>query len=73
MAISRDDIRLVHRVVGTKHVYTSPDVPELHVSHADQNRAFNAVQSALDMVDRMKRRLAATQTMNEIAQQRRSA
>ena len=51
MAIRVDDIRLVHRVVGTKHVFTSPDVPELHVSHADEKVARDAVQGALDALD----------------------
>jgi len=46
-------IPLIHRKVGTKHVYTSPAVPQLHVSHADQKTAREAVQSALEMFDRM--------------------
>ncbi len=39
MSSGVETVRLVHRVVGAKHVFTSPDVPELHVSHADYETA----------------------------------
>jgi hypothetical protein len=52
--VKSDAIKLVHRVIGTKHVYTSPDVPALHVSHADQATALSGVQSALDMLSNME-------------------
>ena len=58
-----EDIKLVHRVVGAKHVFTSPDVPELHISHADQKTAFESVQPALDLLEQMKRRFAARDTV----------
>ncbi len=56
MLFRTENIRLKHRVVGTKHVFTSPDVPELHVSHADRDKAYESIQSALDMFARMKAR-----------------
>lgn len=59
MAFRVEDIKLVHRVVGTKHVYTSPDVPELHVSHRDQATARESVQPALDALQRVKDRIEA--------------
>ena len=37
-------------------MYTSPDVPSLHVSHADQETALAAVESALEMIARMEAR-----------------
>lgn len=54
-----EDIELVHRVVGTKHVITSPDVPELHVSHADEAIVRADLQPALDAIVRTKDRIAA--------------
>ena len=59
MGIRAEDIRLEHRVVGAKHVFTSPDVPELHISHADEAVARADIQPALDALDRMKQRIQA--------------
>jgi hypothetical protein len=59
MSSEAEAVRLVHRIVGTKHVFTSPDVPELHVSHADYETARASVQPAIEMVARMKDRVAA--------------
>jgi hypothetical protein len=59
MAVQVKDIRFVHRVVGTKHVFTSPDVPELHVSHADEAMALADIQPALDALERIKSRIDA--------------
>jgi hypothetical protein len=59
VGIQVQDIRIVHRVVGSKHVFTSPDVPELHVSHADKDVAFADLQPALDAIGRMKERIEA--------------
>ncbi len=59
MSIRAEDIRLEHRVVGTKHVFTSPDVPELHISHADEATARADIQPALDALDRIKQRIEA--------------
>jgi hypothetical protein len=50
-----EDIRLVHRVIGTKHAFTSPDVPELHISHADMEVARANLQPALDALERVKK------------------
>jgi hypothetical protein len=66
MAIQVKDIELRHRVVGTKHVFTSPDVPELHVSHADKATAYADIQPALDAIERMKRRIAARRAQDEL-------
>ena len=59
MSIRAEDIRLEHRVIGTKHVFTSPDVPELHISHADEATARADIQPALDALDRIKQRIDA--------------
>ncbi len=59
MSIRAEDIRLEHRVVGTKHVFTSPDVPELHISHADEATARADIQPALDALERIKQRIEA--------------
>lgn len=59
MSLKAENIKLVHRNVGSKHVITSPDVPELHVSHSDAAVARASVQGALDMLARMQDRLAA--------------
>ncbi len=64
MLLRVEDIKLEHRVVGTKHVYTSPDIPQLHVSHADKETALKAVQSALKMFEAMERRLEARRSVN---------
>jgi hypothetical protein len=66
MSLKVENIKLVHRVVGTKHVFTSPDVPQLHVSHADRQTAFNAIQSALDMFARMEERASAKRAMDRM-------
>jgi hypothetical protein len=65
MAIQAEKIRLVHRVVGTKHVFTSPDVPELHISHADEATALADIQPALDALDRIKSRIEARRRQAE--------
>jgi hypothetical protein len=59
VSIRAEDIRLEHRVVGTKHVFTSPDVPELHISHADEATARADIQPALDALERIKQRIEA--------------
>ena len=65
MSIRAEDIRLVHRIVGRKHVITSPDVPELHVSHDDEQVAREHVQAALNMLESMEKRLKARRTVTE--------
>lgn len=66
MAFRVEDIRITHRVVGSKHVLTSPDVPELHVSHADEDVARADIQPALDALARMKERIAARKAQKEL-------
>jgi hypothetical protein len=66
MTLKVEDIQLVHRIVGSKHVFTSPDVPGLHVSHGDRQTALDAVQSALDMFARMEERAAAKQAVDRM-------
>ena len=70
MGIMVKDIELVHRVVGTKHVFTSPNVPELYVAHADEEVARNCVQSALDSIAQVKARIAERNEMREIQRER---
>jgi hypothetical protein len=57
--IQVENIKLVHRVIGTKHVFTSPDVPQLHVSHANEATARESVQPALEALGRVEERLQA--------------
>ena len=66
MAIRVEDIRLVHRFVGTKHVFTSPDVPELHISHADEATARANLQPALDTLARVKRRIEGRRPKRQV-------
>lgn len=60
-----EGIKLVQRKVGTEFVITSPDVPELHVSHPDPVRAAAGVPDALDMIERMKARRASMRVVEE--------
>jgi len=49
--------RLEHRIIGSQHVYTSPDVPGLFVAHdADQQTALDSVPSAIKVLEEMKAR-----------------
>ncbi len=65
MGFQVGDIQLVHRVVGTKHVFTSPDVPELHISHAEEEVARANVQPALDLLEHMKSRVRAREDIRD--------
>ncbi len=69
MSLRVEDIRIVHRVVGSKHVFTSPDVPQLHVSHADKQVAYESIQSALDMFERMEARAQARGAVDRLKQE----
>lgn len=42
-----DGVRYMARKIGTKWVYTSPDVPELHISHENRDVAFNDLYPTL--------------------------
>ncbi|KAB0264956.1 hypothetical protein [Microvirga brassicacearum] len=63
MSVRLEDIRIVHRIVGTKHVFTSPDVPELHISHADEAIAYSNIQPALDVLEQVRNRVKARETL----------
>jgi len=54
--IRAEDITIEHEFVGEQHFLTSPDVPGLYVVHRDESVARGNVQSALDMLERMRRR-----------------
>ena len=70
MPIRIEDIELVHRVVGTKHVFTSPDVPELHISHADRQAAYDSIQPALDLLEQVKQRIEARRKLRDQMRER---
>ncbi len=70
MGTQAEDITLVHRVVGTKHVLTSPDVPELHISHEREEVARANVQPALDLLAQMKARVEARETVRRRKRER---
>lgn len=59
MPVKASEIRIDHRIVGSMHVLTSPDVPELYVAHADRAFAESHVQDALDMIGRARDRIAS--------------
>ena len=58
-------IRLEHRVVGRQHVFTSPDVPGLYVAHPDKQRAYQAIPSAIEMLEQMNARRAEREQLDE--------
>jgi hypothetical protein len=58
MSIRVEDIHLDHRIIAGKHVITSPEVPELHVAHADCDTALACVQPTLDTLAGMRERVA---------------
>lgn len=43
-------VRLVHRLVGDQHVFTSPDVKGLHVSADTEAEAQRAVVAMIDAI-----------------------
>jgi hypothetical protein len=49
-------VRLVHRVIGDLHVFTSPDVPGLYAAHPDKETAEKSVPEAIEMLQRMEER-----------------
>ncbi|BDA84239.1 hypothetical protein Sa4125_17810 [Aureimonas sp. SA4125] len=66
MPLRVSDITIVHEIVGGHHMFTSPEVPELHVVNADRALAEGSLQPALDMIERMKARMEARRRMNEV-------
>jgi len=70
MGFKVEEITLVHRKVGTKHVFTSPQVPELHVSHEDKEVALSYVQPALDVIERMRARAEDRKHIAQVSQER---
>lgn len=59
MELQAGNIRLHLTYVGESYVVRSPDVPELYVVDADRQKAVESVQSALDMILRMRDRKRA--------------
>ena len=51
-------LKIEHRVVGTQHVFTSPDLPGLFVAHRDRDQAQADVPAAIEMLRAMEQRLA---------------
>jgi len=54
-----DKPRIEHRVVAGQHVFTSPDLPELIVAHADYETARADVEPVLATIRAIKQRKAA--------------
>lgn len=52
------EVRIEHCVLGSQHVFTSPDVPGLFVAHTDRETAERDVPAVIDMLKRMQERLA---------------
>ncbi len=57
--------KIEHRVVGTQHVFTSPDLPGLFVAHRDRDQAEADVPAAIDMLRGMEQRLAEKRRVKE--------
>jgi hypothetical protein len=51
-----EKVRIEHRVVGTLHLFTSPDVPGLFVADSDRATAERDVPAAIEMLRRMNGR-----------------
>jgi hypothetical protein len=51
-------LKIEHRVVGTQHVFSSPDLPGLFVAHRDREQAEADLPAAIEMLRQMERRLA---------------
>lgn len=58
-------LKIEHRVVGTQHVFTSPDLPGLFVAHRDRDTAEADVPAAIDMLLAMERRLTETRRVRD--------
>ena len=66
MGVNAHSIRIHYRKVGTMHVFTSPDVPELHVAHTDEETAYKHIQPTLDLIERMRSRIAEREAVDEL-------
>ncbi|MER9800076.1 hypothetical protein NKJ36_23555 [Mesorhizobium sp. M0142] len=73
MGIKVNEIQIQCKEVGGMFVLTSPEVPELHVANVDKQVAYASVQATLDMIGRMKERLAARNAHEEMQSERRYA
>lgn len=60
------DIRVEHRIVGTQHVFTSPDLPGLYVAHADKAVAESSVPEAVAMLRAMAARRAEKRQVDKL-------
>lgn len=58
-------LKIEHRVVGTQHVFTSPDLPGLFVAHRDRDQAEADLPAAIDMLRGMEKRLAERRRLRE--------
>ena len=54
-------LRLIVERIGSQWLVTSPDLPELHVAHAEQEVALSSVPGAVDALKRVQRRFEARQ------------
>lgn len=70
ISIRVEDVRLERREIGGKHVITSPDVPELHVAHADAQMALASVQPTLDTLAKMRERVAERKRVDDRKRER---
>ena len=50
--------RIEHRMAGSQHLFTSPDLPGLYVAHADEAVARADIQPAIETLRAMERRRA---------------
>jgi hypothetical protein len=60
--------RLVHEVIGSQHVYTSPDVPGLYVAHSDQQTALKGVPGSIKMLMSMTERRSRREKLKAVVQ-----
>jgi hypothetical protein len=43
-------VGIYHRVVGDSHIFTSPDLPGMHVGHPDARAAFAMIAPAVGLL-----------------------
>ena len=50
------DFRVAHKMIGDRHVFTSPDMPQLFVAHRDRLTAFKDIENVVRQMDRAANR-----------------
>lgn len=64
--MERVELRLNHRVIGGRHVFTSEDMPELWVSHERREAALAEIEPVVNMIRRQQGLSPAVVTPNSV-------